>query len=188
MINFKHLALVGATGLLLGFAPGASMAAPMDTARSIADTASVPMAFAQRGVENSVGGFQGGGGGFRGNGGFRGPRGGGFRGGYGGGRGYYGRGGYGRGYYGRGRGYGYGRRWGYGPGVGLGVGLAAGALVGGALAAQAAEPQVVYGDDLATGSVTQSDIAACQAQFKSYDVASQSYLGFDGQRHSCPAE
>jgi BA14K-like protein len=31
-----------------------------------------------------------------------------------------------------------------------------------------------------------SDSAYCQQRFRSYDVASGTYLGFDGLRHPCP--
>jgi hypothetical protein len=30
------------------------------------------------------------------------------------------------------------------------------------------------------------DVAYCQAQFRSYDLATGTYLGFDGLRHPCP--
>jgi len=81
-------------------------------------------------------------------------------------------------------GYGYGRRgWGYSRG------LAAGALVGGAVAGSGyyygntygAAP--VYADPDQTGSV--DDIAYCEQRFRSYDRASGTYLGHDGQRHPC---
>jgi hypothetical protein len=73
----------------------------------------------------------------------------------------YGHGGYRYGH----RGYGYG----YGPALG---GLAAGAIIGGAIAnsrAQAGDAE-----------------AYCVQRFKSYDPASGTYLGYDGQRHACP--
>ena len=98
----------------------------------------------------------------------------------------------GGGYYGgyRGGGYygGYRRGWG-GAGIGLGIGLAAGALIGGALAAPhyygaapyyyGAAPGVYYG---APGG----SVAYCLRRFKSYDPASGTYLGYDGFRHPCP--
>jgi hypothetical protein len=83
-------------------------------------------------------------------------------------------------------GYGYGRRgWGYGTGAAV----AAGALVGGAVAGSGyyygntygAAP--VYADPDQTGSV--DDIAYCVQRFRSYDRASGTYLGYDGQRHPC---
>ena len=30
------------------------------------------------------------------------------------------------------------------------------------------------------------DVAYCQQRYKSYDPASGTYLGYDGQRHPCP--
>lgn len=113
--------------------------------------------------------FRGGRGGFAGGRGFR-------RGGFAGGRGFRG-GGFNRGGYYGGRRYGY-RRGGIGGGAVLG-GLAAGALIGGAIASQA-QPQPVYG--AAQGDAT----VYCTQRFKSYDAASGTYLGFDGQRHACP--
>ena len=87
--------------------------------------------------------------------------------------GYAGRG------YGRYRGYGYDRGYGYRRGgVALG-GLAAGAIIGGALAAQAAQG----GDG---GSPSRADVAYCSKRFKSYDASSGTYLGYDGNRHACP--
>nr|WP_271589754.1 BA14K family protein [Bradyrhizobium sp. CCBAU 53415] len=65
--------------------------------------------------------------------------------------------------------YGYPHRYGWGPALG---GFAAGAAIGGAIAnsrAQAAE-----------------NAAYCSQRFKSYDPASGTYLGYDGQRHPCP--
>ncbi|WP_311976942.1 BA14K family protein [Bradyrhizobium diversitatis] len=65
--------------------------------------------------------------------------------------------------------YGYPRRYGWAPALG---GFAAGAAIGGAIAnsrAQAAEND-----------------AYCSQRFKSYDPASGTYLGYDGQRHPCP--
>lgn len=32
----------------------------------------------------------------------------------------------------------------------------------------------------------QSAVGDCEAQFRSYDPASETYLGFDGMRHQCP--
>jgi hypothetical protein len=53
--------------------------------------------------------------------------------------------------------------------VGAGI---AGLFLGGALAAQAQ----------ASGSA----IDWCDQRYRSYDRASQTYLGYDGYRHSCP--
>lgn len=90
------------------------------------------------------------------------------RGGYGYRRGFYGpRYGYRRGYYGR-----------RGALVGAGIaGLATGAIIGGALAAQAAPgPGVAVNPDW---------IAYCSQKYRSFDPASGTYLGYDGKRHAC---
>jgi hypothetical protein len=87
--------------------------------------------------------------------------------------------GYGR--YGGYRGRYYGRRGHYGgrgAAIGAGVaGLAAGALIGGAIASQAAPVAVGPGPDA---------VSYCAQRFKSYDPASGTYLGYDGNRHACP--
>jgi hypothetical protein len=44
-------------------------------------------------------------------------------------------------------------------------------------------PTVVVG---AQGGGDADSIAYCQQRFKSYDVRSGTYLGYDGERHSCP--
>jgi hypothetical protein len=91
----------------------------------------------------------------------------------------------------RGYGYGYRRGWG-GGGAGLGIGLAAGALIGGAIAAGSspyygpgyyggptyyAAPAPVYGGDAE---------AYCMQRYRSYDPASGTYLNYDGNRYPCP--
>jgi hypothetical protein len=44
-----------------------------------------------------------------------------------------------------------------------------------------------YDDDYYyNGYVDDSAIAYCVRRFKSYDLASRTYLGYDGYRHSCP--
>ena len=75
------------------------------------------------------------------------------------------RGGYGyrRGYYG----YGY-------PGAAALGGLAAGAIIGGAIANSQAQTR------------TNDAVAYCSQRFRSYDPASGTYLGYDGNRHPCP--
>jgi hypothetical protein len=90
-------------------------------------------------------------------------------------RGYYGRPYYGRPYAGR-----YYRR-GSGGAAAAGIaGLAAGAIIGGALAQQQrAAPTYLVPNG---GSAE----AYCIQRFKSYDPASGTYLGYDGQRHACP--
>ena len=70
--------------------------------------------------------------------------------------------------YGYGYGYGaYDNSYAYAPGYAYGPGYRRGYVVGPAYAA---------GDD----------IAYCQQRFRSYDVASGTYLGYDGMRHPCP--
>lgn len=71
--------------------------------------------------------------------------------------------------------HGYGRRhYGggyYGNGAAALGGLAAGAIIGGAIA----------------NSNARADTAAyCSQRYKSYDPASGTYLGYDGDRHPCP--
>jgi hypothetical protein len=89
-------------------------------------------------------------------------------------------------------GYGYRRGWG-GGGAGLGIGLAAGALIGGAIAAGSSPyyygpgyyggpayypaPAPVYGGDA---------VAYCMQRYRSYDPASGTYLNYDGNRYPCP--
>jgi hypothetical protein len=59
-------------------------------------------------------------------------------------------------------------RYGWGPAIG---GFAAGAIVGSALASSHAQA---------------SANAYCEQKYRSYDPASGTYLGYDGQRHPCP--
>jgi hypothetical protein len=82
-------------------------------------------------------------------------------------------------------------RWGYGA-AGFGLGFALGAA-----------PYYYYDDyygpyaygyddgydDYAAGpaySTSDAAVQYCIERFRSYDIASQTYLGYDGQRHSCP--
>jgi hypothetical protein len=75
----------------------------------------------------------------------------------------------------RGRGRGRGGGWGRGDGVGAAVGIGIGAaIVGGAIAASAAEQQ------------RRDAIGYCMQRFRSYDPQSMTYLGNDGFRHPCP--
>ncbi len=63
-------------------------------------------------------------------------------------------------------------RWGgVGAAVGIGVGAA---IIGGAIAASAAEQQ------------RQQAVGYCMQRYRSYDPNSQTYLGRDGMRYSCP--
>ncbi|MBN8921113.1 MAG: BA14K family protein, partial [Rhizobiales bacterium] len=66
----------------------------------------------------------------------------------------------------------------WGPGPGAAFGLAAGAMIGSAIAAQNAPVYAAPGYDAA--------IQSCINRFRSYDVRTQTYLGYDGLRHSCP--
>jgi hypothetical protein len=78
--------------------------------------------------------------------------------------------------------WGYGPRWGYrrgwgwwGPGA-----FASGVIIGGALAAPRyyGYPAQARGYDPA--------VEYCIQRFKSYDLRSMTYLGYDGRRHPCP--
>ena len=86
---------------------------------------------------------------------------------------------------------GHRRYW--GPGIGFGTGLALGAF--------AASPYYYgYGDDpyyydsypaddgviVGETSVAPDDVASCRARYRSYDIRTQTFLGYDGQRHPCP--
>jgi hypothetical protein len=73
---------------------------------------------------------------------------------------------YRRGYYGH-RHHGYG-----GTAAGVGIGLAAGAIIGGAIAASQAQAQ--------------QNAAYCAQRYRSYDPASGTYLNRDGNRYPCP--
>jgi hypothetical protein len=75
----------------------------------------------------------------------------------------------------RGRGRGRGGGWGRGSGVGAAVGIGVGAaIIGGAIAASAAEQQ------------RRDAVSFCMQRYRSYDPNSQTYLGRDGMRYSCP--
>jgi hypothetical protein len=71
---------------------------------------------------------------------------------------------------GRGGGRGRGGGWG-GAAVGIGVGAA---IIGGAIAASAAEQQ------------RRDAVNYCMQRYRSYDPNSMTYLGRDGMRYSCP--
>jgi len=108
---------------------------------------------------------------------------------------------------------GYGRGWnnggwnggwrhhGYRPGIGFAAGLAAGSALGygyGGYYDGYYADNGYYGDDYAyndgdydtgaTGYVVSSsdDPSSCAQRYRSYDPASGTYLGYDGQRHPCP--
>jgi hypothetical protein len=60
----------------------------------------------------------------------------------------------------------------YGTGAAVLGGLAAGAVIGGAIANSQARAN--------------DAIAYCSQRYRSYDPASGTYLGYDGNRHPCP--
>jgi hypothetical protein len=66
---------------------------------------------------------------------------------------------------------GYHRR-NYGTGAAVLGGLAAGAVIGGAIANSQARAN--------------DAVAYCAQRYRSYDPASGTYLGYDGNRHPCP--
>ena len=91
-----------------------------------------------------------------------------------------------------------GYRYRHGGGGGFYPGLVAGALVGGAIGNSYAYYGPGYGyapgyyddgyyDDsnvaVAPGG---DDVASCAQRYRSYDPASQTFLGYDGQRYPCP--
>jgi hypothetical protein len=71
-----------------------------------------------------------------------------------------------------GHGYGYRRGGGGGTAAGLGIGLAAGAIIGGAIAASAAQAN--------------QNAAYCAQRYRSYDPRSGTYLSTNGNRYPCP--
>jgi hypothetical protein len=83
-----------------------------------------------------------------------------------------------------------GHRW-RGGGY-YGGGFFPGFVVGSAIGSSFASPYYYddsygYYDDGPTYEVAPSgDVAYCQQRFKSYDVRSGTYLGYDGLRHPCP--
>jgi len=89
----------------------------------------------------------------------------------------------GRGGWDRGRG-GYGG-WGRGPNVGEAiVGGAIGTVIGNWFAPR--PPVVVQREVVVAPPVVQRTVGWCLDRYRSYDVNTRSYLGFDGYRHSCP--
>jgi hypothetical protein len=81
----------------------------------------------------------------------------------------------------------HGRSYRRGDGIAAGVaGLAAGALIGGAIASA---QQPVYAAPPPPYAVAQGGdadwIAYCSQRYRSFDPASGTYLGYDGQRHMC---
>jgi len=89
-----------------------------------------------------------------------------------------------------------GWRHGYRPGIGFAAGLAAGSALGYGYGGYYDDGY--YGDPYAynddyyapddSGYVVSSndDAASCAQRYRSYDPASGTYLGYDGERHPCP--
>lgn len=81
------------------------------------------------------------------------------------------------------------RGWGWGGGAFVG-GLAAGALIGGALAAPyyyGPGPYYYGPPPAAYGPPPDDDaVAYCMQRYRSYDPNSGTFLGYDGRRHPCP--
>jgi hypothetical protein len=101
------------------------------------------------------------------------------------GRSYSGDRGYGRSYYGGRR---YGRSYDRGGAAAAGIaGLAAGALIGGAIASAQqpayAAPPPPYAVAPSGGSADW--MAYCSQRYRSFDPASGTYMGYDGQRRLC---
>jgi hypothetical protein len=174
MSHFSWVAAVTATAMLSASVPASAQVVRMDQA--LMPSASPLVTDVQ---------FRGGHGGVRRlpGGGFRG---GGFRG------GGFGGGGFGQRRFGGGYGYHRGWRGGRGAAIGAGVaGLAAGALIGGALASQAA-PAYGYGYPAYDYPPPPPPVPAgdasdyCAQRYKSYDPGTGTYLGYDGLRHPCP--
>jgi hypothetical protein len=80
-------------------------------------------------------------------------------------------------WYGHGGYYGHGYNRGYygpGPAIGAGIlGFAAGAAIAGAAA------------NNYQGAGWRDHVAACEDAYRSYDVRSDTYLGYDNYRHRC---
>ncbi len=90
---------------------------------------------------------------------------------------------YGGSYYGGRR---YGRSYHRGNGVAAGIaGLAAGAIIGGAIASAQQPAYAAPPPPYAVASGGDDWIAYCSQRYRSFDPASGTYLGYDGQRHMC---
>jgi hypothetical protein len=86
-------------------------------------------------------------------------------------------------------GHGY-RRYGYG---GFGTGLVIGGALGSSYGYYGAAPYGYYDDGyyddepaVAVAPAGGDDVEYCRRTYRSYDVRSGTYLGYDGQRHACP--
>jgi len=76
--------------------------------------------------------------------------------------------------------------WGWGWGAPVAGGLIAGAIIGGALATAPYAYPGYYPPPVAYGPPPGDAVAYCMQRFRSYDPASGTYLGYDGNRHPCP--
>ena len=89
-------------------------------------------------------------------------------------------------WYGPGYAYGPGPDQGYGPGYGYDEGYDVGPGPGPVVVAPTA-PRIYEGRSAAVEVGPGSDAASfCAMHFRSYDPATGTYLGYDGQYHSCP--
>lgn len=79
------------------------------------------------------------------------------------------------------------RHGGFWPGVAIGVGVGS---TYGYYGSPYYDDSYGYYDDgvVAAAPAGGDDVAYCMQRYKSYDPASGTYLGYDGQRHPCPAQ
>ena len=81
------------------------------------------------------------------------------------------------------------RHGGFWPGVAIGVGI--GSTYGYYGSPSYYDDSYGYYDDSVVAAAPPAgddDVAYCMQRYKSYDPASGTYLGYDGQRHPCPAQ
>ncbi len=75
-----------------------------------------------------------------------------------------------------------GRGYNNGASIGAGIaGLAAGAIIGGVIANS--QRPTYY--EMSPGTMDDAT-SYCVRRFRSYDIRSGTYLGYDGMRHACP--
>jgi hypothetical protein len=84
------------------------------------------------------------------------------------------------------------RGGGFWPGVAVGAGIGIGSTYGYYGSPSYYDDSYGYYDDSAVVAAAppagDDAVAYCMQRYKSYDPASGTYLGYDGQRHPCPAE
>ena len=81
------------------------------------------------------------------------------------------------------------RHGGFWPGVGIGVGVGLGSTYGYYGSPYYDDSYGYYDDGVVAAQPAGDDgVAYCMQRYKSYDPASGTYLGYDGQRHPCPAQ